>query len=238
MIERLEEHSRGCNRPSAKTTECDETNKPKNKPIEKATKTKNEVTEWKNSKAKAYLQVHLMDDKSPFHSMQPEEIYKSYAGFQNYPLKNFKTNLKSLKKAVRERKIILKEDERIFQHEKLLFPRKERNIRGQFFWDTHIANLSLHEDVKNGIADQLKPSKLRETRVAYQDFSPEVFCGHVHQEKRAQREKPYWIPKRNKDALHKYLEEVEAEKSEFDTRHFNEEFEEMNDLFQNVGSLN
>ena len=182
--------------------------------------------------------MHLMDDKSPFHSMQPEEIYKSYAGFQNYPLKNFKTKLKSLKKAVRERKIIFKEDERIFQHEKLLFPRKERNIRGQFFWDTRIANLSLHEDVKNGIADQLKPSKLRETRVEYQDFSPEVFCGHVHQEKRAQREKSYWIPKRNKDALHKYLEEVEAEKNEFDTRHFYEEFEEMNDLFQNVGSLN
>ena len=34
-----------------------------------------------------------------------------------------------------------------------------------------------------------------------------TFCGHVHQEKRKMREKPYWIPKRNKDGMKRHWEE-------------------------------
>lgn len=95
----------------------------------------------------------------------------------------------------------------------------------------------MQEDVENGTADLLKPIKLRDTRSEYQDFDTGVFCGHVQQEKRAQRENPYWIPKRNRDALAKHNEEVEALKSEFDTRHLEEELEEMDKLFKNLGSL-
>ena len=190
--------------------------------------------EWRTSLAKAYLQKQLMDDKSPFHSMTPEQIHKSWAGFGYYSLSNFKSNMKNLMEAVSKRKKIVKEDERIFQLEQTRFPRKARTTTGKHFWDKHPANELLHEDVENGTADLLKPIKLRDTRNEYQDFDTRVFGDHVQQEKRAQRENPYWIPKRNRDALAKHNEEVEALKSEFDTRHLEEELEEVDDLFKNL----
>ena len=72
----------------------------------------------------------------------------------------------------------------------------------------------------------------------YKDFSPKVFCGHVHQKKRAQWEKPYWIPKRNRGTLHTYLKEAKAEKSEFDSHHFIGELEGLNNLLFNLDGLN
>ena len=58
------------------------------------------------------------------------------------------------------------------------------------------------------------PSVLRMSREEYQAFSLNTFCAHVHQEKRNQREKAYWIPKRNKDGMKKHEEEVNAAKTE------------------------
>lgn len=220
LIKRLNDS----NTASPSTSNCNANQTRKGKPVE-----------WKTSLPKAYLLRSLMDDKSPFHSMSADAIYNSWHGFRDYPISNFKTNLKNLREAVIQRQKIIKEDERIFQLEKNLFPRKERTTTGCLYWDTHPANALLHEDVKCGLASSLKPIKLRATKNEYQDFSVGLFCGHVQQEKRAQREKPYWIPKRNKDALAKYNEEVEVLKSEFDTRHFNDELEEMNGLFGNMG---
>lgn len=197
---------------------------------------KDKVVDWKVSKCKAYLLIQLMDDKSSFHSMEPEEIYNSYDGFNDYAFTNFKNNLNNLKEVVRVRKEVIKEDERIYQLEQQRFPRKERTTTGKFFWDTHPSNLLLQEDVKKGKTNLMKPKKLRQTRNEYQDFDVGVFCGHVQQEKRAQREKPYWIPKRNKDALEKYNEEVQAMKDDFDNQQFFEELEEVNDLFAKLGN--
>ena len=220
LIERLNEN--GISAPPKTTTNTNNT------------KRSGPAPEWKTSLAKAYLQKQLMDDKSPFHSMTPEQIHKSWDGFGDYPLSNFKSNMKNLMEAVSKRKKIVKEDERIFQLEQTRFPRKARTTTGKHFWDKHPANELLHEDVENGTADLVKPIKLRDTRNEYQDFDTRVFCDHVQQEKRAQRENPYWIPKRNRDALAKHFEEVEALKSEFDTRHLEEELEEVDDLFKNL----
>ena len=104
------------------------------------TKRSGPAPEWKTSLAKAYLQKQLMDDKSPFHSMTPEQIHKSWDGFGDYPLTNFKSNLKNLAEAVSKRKKIVEEDERIFQLEQRRFPRKEITTTGKHYWDKHPAN--------------------------------------------------------------------------------------------------
>ena len=137
----------------------------------------NKATDWKVSKAKAYLLHSLMDDDSPFHSMAPEDIHKSWSGFRDYPLKNFKTNLNNLKASVVKRKEVIKEDERIFKFEQERFPRKDTTTTGGLYWDKHPANALLHEDVKNGTASLLKPMELRTTKSAYQDFTVGTFCG-------------------------------------------------------------
>ena len=57
-----------------------------------------------------------------------------------------------------------------------------------------------------GKANEMKPKDLWKSRNEYKEFPLDVFCGHVHQEKRAQQEVPYWIVKRNKKGLRKHNE--------------------------------
>jgi hypothetical protein len=59
-----------------------------------------------------------------------------------------------------------------------------------------------------GKANSMKPKELWKTRKEYKEFPLYVFRNHVHQEKRAQRETPYWIVKRNKKGLRKHNEHV------------------------------
>lgn len=191
--------------------------------------------DWGSSKAKAFLLKCLMDDKSPVHEMTPKEIYNSHPEFKRYDPERFKANLRELRKAVKKRKKIVEEDEQQFWQQQFTNPRKEFTSKGDPFWDTHKAKTSLEEDFKNGNADKLLPSELRETRLEYQAFSKKVFRGHVYQERRRLREAPFWILKRNKKGLLKHAKEAEALKHEFDTQHFNDDLEEMNKLFEGFG---
>ena len=78
----------------------------------------------------------------------------------------------------------------------------------------------------------LLPSELRMTRKEYQDFSVKTFCAHVHQEKRKMREKPYWIPKRNKDGMKRHEEEVNNAKTKLsDQLYFEQNLDETEQLF-------
>ncbi|KAL7530545.1 hypothetical protein ACHAXR_003551 [Thalassiosira sp. AJA248-18] len=115
------------------------------------------VEPWKKSKAKALLSKLIADENSRAHQMTAEEIYKSHPWFQLYPLKNFKTNIKTLQKATSELKKIVREDEREIWSELVAFPRPELTCRGYPFWHIHPARKLLEKDVTDGKADQMKP---------------------------------------------------------------------------------
>ena len=73
------------------------------------------------------------------------------------------------------------------------------------------------------------------TRKEYQYFSVKTFCGHVHQENRDQQEKPYWIPKRNKDGMRKHTKEANAEKNELSNQlYFEQDLDETQLLFRTL----
>ena len=57
---------------------------------------------------------------------------------------------------------------------------------------------------------------LRLSRKELKAFPPSVFCDHIHQEKRKQREGAFWVHKRNKKGLKRHEEEVKAMKSEWE----------------------
>ena len=79
----------------------------------------------------------------------------------------------------------------------------------------------------------MKPKELWNTRKEYKEFPLNVFRNHVNQEKRAQRETPYWIVKRNKKGLRKHNEHVrELKRAWLDAHHREEELliDMMNDL--------
>ena len=167
-----------------------------------------QIVEWKNSDGKKFLRKELWDISSPYHSMSIKDIHSSDARFSVYPLKNFTTNFKNLKKKVDGLRVQVDFDDRaVLQHMKS-YPRSSHTKRGYPHWNSHPAKQHLEDDVYNKIADTMLPSQLWMTRQSYQDFPQDIFCVRVHAEKRKQREQTFWVAKRNKTAMQRHLKEA------------------------------
>jgi len=189
------------------------------KSSKQASKSNKEQRKWDKSKEKIMLYGLLDDDDHLLSNMSAEDIYNSYSGFRHWSLKQFKGYLKSLAKRVKEDQIQYAFEEEAFAYEQKHFPQIELGNRSYPKWGYHPANYLLKDDVESGLAYQIKPSVLRMKREEYQDFPGIVFLGHVHQEKRSQREAGYWLQKRNKDAERKRENEGEALKNKWQQKY-------------------
>ena len=163
---------------------------------------------WEKSEGKKRLKKELWDANSRFHNMSTKEIHASDRCFSVYPLKNFTTNLRNLKKKIEATKAHVEFDNKAVAEQKRLFPRKPNTKRGYPHCFGRPAKEDLEDDVRDGTAEKMWPRKLRMTRLSYQEFPSDVFCKRVHAEKRKQREAAFWVDKRNKKAMKKHLKEV------------------------------
>lgn len=159
---------------------------------------KKEVPEWRDSRAKELLVTGLEAGTIPWtrQEMPPRDVYNLHVEFQDYKYENFRTNLNNLRKAVRSRKKIS-----LFEEDALLKDREKAQVGGQTmrgypFWPTSDANQLLKQDIKEGRHLHMKPKILYIYRPEYQVFPLSVFRDHVHQELRSQRERPYWMHKK------------------------------------------
>ena len=166
------------------------------------------LVKWEKSDGKKMLKKELWDVNSRFHGMNIKDIHSSDARFSVYPLKNFTTNYKNLKKNVDGLRAQVDFDNHAVSQHKKSYPRSSHTKRGYPHWNDHPAKQHLEDDVYNGIADTMLPSQLRMTRRSYQDFPPDIFCVRVHAEKRKQREQTFWVAKRNKTAMKRHLQEA------------------------------
>jgi hypothetical protein len=134
--------------------------------------------------------------------------------------------MKSLIEKVQSEKEWAAIDDNDLAHDRKIKPRANVTGRGYPFWYTHKAKKLLAKDVKSGkficinqlfsIAEfeliliwigkayEMKPKELWNTKKEYKDFPLDVFRNHIHQEKRFQREGPYWQLKRNKKGMRKH----------------------------------
>ena len=135
--------------------------------------------------------------------------------------------MKTLRKLAKDTLKLIAKEEEDYQHDSLHFPRTLVTTRGYPHWDTHPSSALLHDDVKSGLASTLKPAQLRARRIEYQDFPPNVFRGHIYQEKRYQKEGEYWIPKRNKKGQKKRDDEVQKMKGDWEENQFDENVKEI-----------
>ena len=161
---------------------------------------KDDRDNWKDSKSKAILMKALMDKKSHIHNKTDEEIYNSSKHFQEFPFEYFKHNLNNLRGTAEQLNRWILEEEAAFKQEELAYPRNPLTIRNYPHWQYEPECEMMKEDVRSGLAYRLSPLELRVTREEYQQYPQIVFCGHIHAEKRAQREADFWTSKRNKDA--------------------------------------
>lgn len=152
---------------------------------------------WRISKAKGYLRSLLLDSSSWIHGLTAEQAHASEPQFTRYPLKNFKSNYKSMQLSTKKENDAIAFDQKTFDAEMISFPRKAATERGYLFWDGHPAQVQLADDVKEGRTTGKKPSDLREEREEYREFPLHVFRNHKYQEERKQNERVYWQKKRN-----------------------------------------
>ncbi len=157
---------------------------------------------------KKMLKKELWDPSSRYHSMKIKDIHASDERFSSYPLRNFTTNFKSLKKKVDELRLQVESDNLAVSQNKKMYPQVPASTRGYPYWDDHPAKKALKDDVFNGIAGGMLPSKLRMTQSCYQDFPSNIFCVRVHAELRKQKEQTFWVAKCNKTAMAHHLKEA------------------------------
>jgi hypothetical protein len=166
------------------------------------------LMKWEKSNGKKMLKKELWDINSHFQSMNIKDIHSSDACLSVYPLKNFTTNYKNLKKNVNGLTAQVDFNNLAVSQHKKSYPSLSHTKQGYPHWNDHPEKQHLEDDVYNGIADTMIPSQLSMTHRSYQDFPPDIFCVRVHAEKRKQREQTFWVAKRNETAMKQHLKEA------------------------------
>lgn len=164
---------------------------------------------WQYSQAKKDLKKALLDPNHIFHRMTPDAIHQSDEKYKQYPL--FREYLAEMKKRVAAEKEQAKDDDLRAEEHNLHFPRSEINKRGYPHWDLSDAKQWLEVDVANGLHENMMPQELQAKRPhVYGRFPPKVFSKRVHAEVAKQKAAGFWADKRNKKAMKKYLQSVQA----------------------------
>lgn len=163
------------------------------------------------SKAYSLLFLLYMDPSKTrsINDMTEEEVWKSHPQFQLYELEKFKNYIKNMKKLTNKRRNQIRDEEVSYERDMLKLPRNSKTSRGYPFWNDHLASELLQTDEMTGVAKEMKPVNLWESRLEYQDFPLAVFRKHIYQERSKQLSAPYWQHRRNKNAKKKFEEAQE-----------------------------
>jgi hypothetical protein len=73
-------------------------------------------------------------------------------------------------------------EEILYERDKLMHPRQDRNNRGELVFDLHPAKLLLREDVESGEHERMTPSDFQATRPEYMLLKPNKFKERIYQE--------------------------------------------------------
>jgi len=152
-------------------------------------KKKNEV-EWKDSLAKRLLWKDLFNGDIPLYSdeMGPQEVYLQRPEFSDFAYEKFRDHLNDLRKKVIEDKERAISDSAALAHDRQIFPKKPTNHRGEPRWEGSEAERLLHVNMDNKKHEVMAPKELYQTRKEYyENYSLDVFRGHIYQEQRCRK---------------------------------------------------
>jgi hypothetical protein len=152
----------------------------------------NEPSPWKTSRAKMLLRQDILDGKV-VDSLMPKQVFGMRPEYEPYGLKNFRSNLKSLRGSIKDNIAKADSDSAALAHDRRIRPLPTQTSKGYPRWDGSDAQRLLKEDTDKGLTDAHTPSELRLKRPEYQAFPLNIFRDHINQEKRSRVEKAYWL---------------------------------------------
>ena len=150
---------------------------------------------WRSSRSKKLIMEDLISGLLPYDEEECtaeeawEHYYKHTVEFveEDVQFSQFKARLKDHRKQVTENVIRARQDDVAVSYDRSLFPRKEKNDRGELVFDLHEAKKLLRHDVKRGRHLGKSPKQLRETRDEYKEFELKIFKGRIYQEIKYQK---------------------------------------------------
>ena len=159
---------------------------------------------WKNCEAKKVLKS-LIESDEVYMNMPEEELYElSPKLFHPYEKTRFISNVKNLKKVIKEEKRIVAFQEDALSKDRQSFPVRETTSWGYRPWHTSEAKELLRQDVQQKThSSSMKPSELHQSRDEYKAFPLKVFRKHIYQEEYAQLGRSYWMNKKEEKNRHK-----------------------------------
>ena len=141
---------------------------------------------WVGSEAKkiiiADLEEGILDVDAPSAKNAWDECYSKLAEFANVPFEQFQKRLADHRDQHQRRLSKATMEEILYERDKLMHIRQDRNNRGELVFDLHPAILLLREDVKSGENKRMTPSDFQATRPEYMLFKPAKFKERIYQE--------------------------------------------------------
>lgn len=158
--------------------------------------------DWRNSKAKKVIMEDLIEGRLPLQEseMSTWEAWLVYANTEEFKeakpvvFSQFKERLKDHRKQVMKLKSNSDRDCMALANDRLLYPRKTHNQRGEPVFDLSPAKLLLRADVAAKRHEGIGPREFQQTRPEYMEFmgrkiEPAIFRRRIKQEEKRQK----WI---------------------------------------------
>jgi hypothetical protein len=148
---------------------------------------------WRSSKAKSLLTGDLVDGTIPLENeeMDAHDVYLSRVEFTDFPFESFRSNLRTLRKKIAEKRLLALEENEALDHDRHLFPKSVYNQLGQPRWEGSDAERLLKLDIDQGYHLIQTPRELWGSRAEYQVFTSKVFRKHIYQEVRSRKFRSY-----------------------------------------------
>ena len=132
----------------------------------------------------------------------PTEVYQQRPEFQQFPLKNFKTNMENLIQSILKHFDRLQFDSDAFGHDLAILEDVRRDAPVATPWYKLEACKLLKIDVKSGKHMQLWPIELYQSAAVYREFSLKVFRNHLYQERDRLERKEHRFQKKQERSRH------------------------------------
>ena len=136
---------------------------------------------WGKSEAKRLLRADIITGVvKP--EMDAAVVFQMRIEYQDYKLNHFRTNLGNLREVIEKHHGRMKEDVAHYIQDRKLLKEIRKNDPPLILWHQSEARKLLKIDIDNKKHTTMKPSQLYISRQEYQEFAPDVFRKHIHQE--------------------------------------------------------
>lgn len=116
--------------------------------------------------------------------------------FAEYEYRLFRTNQLQLRKNLKDKDDRAAAESAALAHDRRIHPKPTHNHRGEPRWEGSEAEQLLQFDVDEGKHESMKPQELYHSRKEYQNYTLDVFRGHIYQEEKRRKFLAYCATKK------------------------------------------